>query len=57
MFYFQRRPADFLSINKQVQLLKMLVDPDNIEANFRDYLNGFSEMFGILLKNLIWTVI
>ncbi|MGM9561357.1 MAG: type I restriction-modification system subunit M N-terminal domain-containing protein, partial [Phascolarctobacterium sp.] len=22
---------------------KLLADPDNIEANFRDYLNGFSE--------------
>ena len=29
---------------------KLLDDPDNIEANFRDYLNGFSETVQVIIE-------
>ena len=34
---------------------KMLDDPDNIEANFRDYLNGFSENVRDIIEKFNFT--
>ena len=40
-YYTEKDISDFLG-NKYT-FEKLLADPDNIEENFRDYLNGFSD--------------